>query len=63
MEQYYFPGCDPMLLEALAPYSFPDTLVGVVRYGQGHINDTYCVLCQPREGDCIQRFLICMAAL
>ena len=28
------------LQEALAAYDFPETLVGAVRYGCGHINDT-----------------------
>ncbi len=41
----------------LAAYDFPETLLGVVRYGQGHINDTYCVVCQPQEGDCV-RFIL-----
>ena len=41
----------------LEAYDFPKTLLGVVRYGQGHINDTYCVVCQPQEGDCI-RFIL-----
>ena len=43
--------------EALAAYEFPATLVGAVHYGCGHINDTYCVLCQPQEGDCV-RFIL-----
>ena len=29
----------------------------IARYGQGHINDTYCVVCQPQEGDCV-RFIL-----
>lgn len=41
----------------LAAYDFPETLPGVARYGQGHINDTYCVVCQPQEGDCV-RFIL-----
>lgn len=41
----------------LAAYDFPETLLGVARYGQGHINDTYCVVCQPQEGDCV-RFIL-----
>lgn len=45
------------LQEALAAYDFPETLVGAVRYGCGHINDTYCILCQPQEGDCV-RFIL-----
>ncbi len=57
MEQYYFPENAPILKEVLAAYQFPSTLIGAVRYGQGHINDTFCVLCQPQEGDCI-RFIL-----
>ena len=53
----YIPEKDVILNEVLAAYDFPATLVGVVRYGQGHINDTFCVLCQPQEGDCI-RFIL-----
>lgn len=45
------------LEEALQAYNFPETLVGATRYGNGHINDTYCVLCQPQEGDC-KRFVL-----
>ncbi len=45
-------------LEAvLQAYDFPATLLGAVRYGQGHINDTYCVVCQPLEGDAIRYIL------
>ena len=43
------------LNEILAHYTLPETLLGAVRYGQGHINDTYCVVCQPQEGECIDR--------
>ncbi len=53
----YIPENDTILNEVLAAYSFPDTLVGAVRYGQGHINDTFCVLCQPKEGDCVRYIL------
>jgi len=45
------------LNEILAHYTLPETLLGAVRYGQGHINDTYCVVCQPQEGECI-RFIL-----
>ncbi len=57
MEQIYLPENAAILSEVLAAYRFPATLVGAVRYGQGHINDTYCVLCQPQDGDCI-RFIL-----
>ena len=48
---------ESVLQDVLSAYDFPATLVGAVRYGQGHINDTFCVLCQPQEGDCI-RFIL-----
>ena len=53
----YIPENDAILNEVLGAFDFPATLVGAVRYGQGHINDTFCVLCQPQEGDCI-RFIL-----
>ena len=43
--------------EILKHYDLPETFLGAVRYGQGHINDTFCVVCQPREGDCIRYIL------
>ena len=57
MAQFMIPQSDPILEEVLSAFPFPDTLLGAVRYGQGHINDTFCVLCQPQEGDCI-RFIL-----
>ena len=48
------PENEDILSEVLRAYEFPATLLGAVRYGQGHINDTFCVLCQPREGDVIR---------
>ena len=53
----YIPENDTVLNEVLAAFDFPATLVGAVRYGQGHIIDTFCVVCQPQEGDCI-RFIL-----
>ena len=53
----YIPEKDTILNEVLAAFDFPATLVGAVRYGQGHINDTFCVVCQPQEGDSI-RFIL-----
>lgn len=52
-----FPENGHILSQVLSAYDLPATLLGAVRYGQGHINDTYCVLCQPQEGDCI-RFIL-----
>ena len=57
MCQIHIPEGKGILKEVLGAYLFPQTLVGAVRYGQGHINDTYCVLCQPQEGDCV-RFIL-----
>ena len=57
MSQIFIPSNDPILTEVLAAYEFPATLLGAVRYGQGHINDTFCVLCQPQEGDAV-RFIL-----
>ena len=57
MNTFYFPKEDAILQEVLAQFELPATLLGAVRYGQGHINDTFCVLCQPQEGDCIRYIL------
>ena len=57
MRQPYIPENDPILDEVLAAYDFPATLLGAVRYGQGHINDTFCVVCQPQEGDAVRYIL------
>lgn len=57
MNAPFVPENDPIVAEVLAAYDFPETLLGAVRYGQGHINDTFCVICQPQEGDAI-RFIL-----
>ena len=57
MHQFYYPEEDAVVKEVLEQYEFPATLLGAVRYGQGHINDTFCVLCQPQEGDAIRYIL------
>ena len=57
MSQFYIPEESPILSEVLGAYDFPATLIGTVRYGQGHINDTFCVVCQPQEGDAV-RFIL-----
>ena len=53
----FLPEQSQILQEVLNAYDFPATLMGAVRYGQGHINDTYCVVCQPQDGDAI-RFIL-----
>ena len=57
MDNLYISPCTPIVNEVLQAYDFPATLLGAVRYGQGHINDTFCVLCQPQDGDCIRYIL------
>ena len=47
----------PVLRQVLEAYDLPATVLGAVRYGQGHINDTFCVVCQPQEGDAV-RFIL-----
>ena len=47
----------PVLAEVLAAYDFPSPIIGADRYGQGHINDTFCVICQSQNGDCV-RFIL-----
>lgn len=37
--------------EALQGYDFGGIVVGAVRYGAGHINDTFCVYVQKTDGD------------
>ena len=48
---------EKLLNEALAAYDFGGQLVGAVRYGSGHINDTFVVHTQPGEGPC-RRFIL-----
>ena len=57
MSQIFIPADDPIVQEVLSAYAFPATLLGAVRYGQGHINDTFCVVCQPQEGDAVRYIL------
>ena len=57
MSQIAIPEKDAILTEVLSAYDFPATLLGAVRYGQGHINDTFCVICQPQEGDAVRYIL------
>lgn len=45
------------LSEVLAAYAFAGEVVGAARFGQGHINDTFCVYTQTAEGDCVRYIL------
>ncbi|NCC83380.1 MAG: aminoglycoside phosphotransferase family protein [Clostridia bacterium] len=42
------------VLEACGAFPLEGQLVGAVRYGQGHINDTFCVYLQTEAGDCLR---------
>ena len=53
----YIPECEEMLTEVIAAYDFPEKLVRVERYGSGHINDTFCLVCQSGEGKAV-RFIL-----
>ena len=53
----YIPENEQYLKEIIAAYDFPATLLGAVRYGSGHINDTFCLVCQGKEGDAV-RFIL-----
>lgn len=46
----YIEENETILRDVIAAYNFPDALDSVVRYGNGHINDTYCVICHSKEG-------------
>ena len=43
--------------QALDAFDFGGQVVGAVRYGSGHINDTFCVHTQPGEDPC-RRFIL-----
>lgn len=45
------------LQDALSAFDFGGEVVGAVRYGMGHINDTFCVHTQPGEDPC-RRFIL-----
>ena len=45
------------LHEALSAFDFGGQIAGALRYGQGHINDTFCVYVQTQEGDA-RRFIL-----
>ena len=48
---------ETMLQEVLAAYDFGAPVVGALRYGQGHINDTFVVHTQPEDASC-RRFIL-----
>ncbi len=46
----------PIMREALQAYDFPGEVISCQRYGNGHINDTFCVVCRTGQGQ--QRFIL-----
>ncbi|MEG2037539.1 MAG: mucin desulfatase, partial [Ruthenibacterium sp.] len=45
------------LNEVFSAYNFGGEVVGALRYGMGHINDTFCAYVQTPEGECV-RFIL-----
>ena len=45
-------SAEQTLQEVLNAYDFGPPVVGAVRYGHGHINDTFCVHTQPQDDSC-----------
>ena len=45
---------EAVLSEVLEAFDFGNPVVGAMRFGYGHINDTFCVHTQPVDdcGDC-----------
>ena len=50
-------SAEERIQEALAAFDFGAPVVGALRYGQGHINDTFVVHTQP-EDRCCRRFIL-----
>ena len=50
-------AAEERIQEALAGFDFGAPVVGALRYGQGHINDTFVVHTQP-EDRCCRRFIL-----
>lgn len=48
---------DSMVNEVLSAYDFGAPIVGAIRFGKGHINDTFCVHTQP-EDDCCRCYIL-----
>ncbi|WP_367925025.1 phosphotransferase enzyme family protein [uncultured Ruthenibacterium sp.] len=48
---------EQVLQEALSAWDWNAEVVGAIRYGAGHINDTFCVYTQTANGDCVRYIL------
>ena len=50
MNELLIPKQDAIALEILSAYTLPGAVTSIARYGEGHINSTFCVVCQDEEG-------------
>ena len=50
-------AAEQTLSEVLEAFDFGAPVVGAIRYGEGHINDTFCVHTQPAD-ICCRRFIL-----
>lgn len=50
-------SAEDQLPQVLAAFDFGAPVVGALRYGKGHINDTFCVHTQPEDAMC-RRFIL-----
>ncbi len=50
-------AAEQTLSEVLSAFDFGAPVVGAIRYGEGHINDTFCVHTQPADR-CCRRFIL-----
>ena len=50
-------AAETVLSEVLEAFDFGNPVVGAMRFGYGHINDTFCVHTQPKD-DCCRCFIL-----
>ena len=53
---------EQVLHEVFSAYDLGGQAAGALRYGQGHINDTFCAYVQTPEGECLRFILQRMSA-
>ncbi len=51
------PKTEPILEEVLAAWEFPAVPLSAERYGNGHINSTYCVVCKTQSDQTVRYIL------
>ncbi|MBQ5755508.1 MAG: mucin desulfatase, partial [Oscillospiraceae bacterium] len=50
-------AAEAVLSEVLEAFDFGNPVVGAMRFGYGHINDTFCVHTQPKD-ECCRCFIL-----